>query len=500
MQHLKQDIISLLEQKGTEVSTADILNSVSKEYVKLKLEGKHNEARKIHRNSLYHLDMLVKEHILKVAKFGENGQKYFVINVSSGEALSFISSSKYRKQLEESLTLMPPIPIEGYEHQGIVLKLGNLTQRMNSVVVLCDKYSGDLVSVAKNLLFMVDDCICLENFTNEANKKSALSLLKKLDKESSPYGKKICLSINLSDVDKGRLLELVSQAISFQGITFVFGIDKQSLIEKSDLISGLLEIYAKQKMTIYIKNRDKFDLPYFIGNAGVYSFRQDEWNSMKDKPIFIACSQSTIIIDVKKFYDNYGFNFARFRELLMNVSKTFLSTNPIQRKKLRDYFKENIPNFHRDFLELSRNYIRLWNFGLLEPELEKEKVLEIIRKSKEKIDEFARVQDRIFNSCGMPIRFKLALNQASKKSGESLSSAKFEQMRIEGINPLIESIDERMQETSKISSYFDGGVHVAFKRVGKAKASKELFNEISFLVKQYNPAFFSYEMEGLEYG
>ena len=44
MQKLKQSIISLLEQKGTELSTAEIMQNVSKEYVLLKIQGKNNEA------------------------------------------------------------------------------------------------------------------------------------------------------------------------------------------------------------------------------------------------------------------------------------------------------------------------------------------------------------------------------------------------------------------------------------------------------------------------
>lgn len=500
MQKLKQSIISLLEQKGTELSTAEIMQNISKEYVTLKVQGKNNEARKLHRNILYHLNMLVRENILKVERFGTNGQKFYVINIAGGEQLSSISPSRYKKRLEESVSFMPAIPIEGYESKEIVIKYGNLVDKLNSVVVLCDKYAEDLDPLVKKLLFIVDDCVCLENFETEINKGNAKILVNSLNNECGLYGKKVSFSINISNVEKDRLLALVKETATLPNIHYIFGVEQNSLLEKVDLISGLLEIYAKEKKRIFIKNRDKFDIPYFVGNAGVYSFDKKEWESMQEKPICIACSQSTVIIDVKKFYDNYGFNFARFKELLLNVSKAFLSTNSILRKKIRDYFKDKIPNYNRDFLELSRNYIRLWNFGLLDPELEKGKVLDIIHKSKERIDEFARIQDRIFNSCGMPIRFKTALNQASKRAKEGLSSAKDKQMQVEGVSSIIEKLGETIEETGKISSYFDGGVHVTFDRIGKAKNSKELFAEISLLINKHYIGFFSYNFGGLEYG
>ncbi len=500
MKSMKHDIISLFEEKETEIPTSEIVLAVSKEYAQLKSQKNFNQARQIHRRVLYHLNMLVRENILRVDGYGKNGQKSYALNVSEGEQLIEISPTKYKKELIGNRILMPIMPIEGYEQKGIVIKSGSLTEKLNSIVVLCDKYSGELIPLVKKLLSIIDDCICLENFEREINKKNVITLVKELDKECSLYGRKISFSVNISDVEKSRILELIRETINLKSINFVFGINKTALFEKADLISSLFDIYAKEKKTIFLKNRDKFDLPYFVGNMGVYSFDEEEWNNMQEKPACIACSQSTIVLDVKKFYDNYGFNLIRFKELLMNISKSFLAINSIQRGKVRDYFKENIPDYNIDFLELSRNYIRLWNFGLLEPELETEKVLDIIDKAKHKIDEFARTQDRIYNSCGMSIRFKLALNQASKQSAESLSSAKYKQMQIDGLNSIIADLKDRIEETSKVSSYFDGGIHVKFHRIGKIENSKELLNEVSLLLNRHNLAFFSYDMEGLEYG
>jgi hypothetical protein len=500
MTSIKKAIITLFKNKGIELPTSEIILDVSKEYSKLKSQGKFNQARQIHRKVLYHLNMLVKESILRVEGYGKNGEKSYVLNVSAGEQLMEISPTKYKKELIGNKVLMPIIPMEGYEQKGIVLKYGSFTEQLNSLVILCNKFTGDLSSFIKKALIMVDDCICLENFATEVNKKNVVSFVKQLDKEFSTYGRKLSLSININDVEENQIIDLVRKTISLESVRFIFGINKSSLIRKESLISSLLEIYAREKQTIFIKNKDKFDLPYFVGNAGVYSFDEEEWHNMQEKPMCIACSQSTVILDVKKFYDSYGFNLIRFKELLMNISKSFLSVNPIQRKKIRDFFNEKMPNYHRDFLELSRNYVRLWNFGLLEPEIEIEKVLDIIHKTKEKIDEFARIQDRIFNSCGMPIRFKIALNQASRQSGESLSSARYKQMQVSGLNSIIEDLKDRIEETVKVSSYFDGGVHVKFNRVGTIMNSKELLNEVAVLLSRYNLAFFSYDFGGLEYG
>jgi hypothetical protein len=195
MTSIKKAIITLFKEKGIEIPTSEIIVDVSKEYSKLKTQGKFNQARQIHRKVLYHLNMLVKESILRVEGYGKNGEKSYALNVSAGEQLMEISPTRYKKELIGNKVLMPIIPMEGYEQKGIVTEYGSFSEKLNSLVILCDKFTGDLSPFIKKSLIMVDDCICLENFATEVNKKNVVNFVKQLNKEFSVYGRKLSLSI-----------------------------------------------------------------------------------------------------------------------------------------------------------------------------------------------------------------------------------------------------------------------------------------------------------------
>ena len=500
MEDLKQKIISVLKEKGSELSTAEIMQLVSKEYKNLKAQGKYNEARQLHRKILYHINMLVKENILRLEKYGANGQKYFIINVGEGEELCEISPSRYKKRLIGDEPLLPAMPIEGYEQQGIVMKYEHPTwsDRLNSVIVRCEliKDQAELDTLIKKLFPAVNDCICLENFELILNKKDSLSFLKKLNKDCTDYGKRISMIVHVSGLQKESfekiLAEMSKPAIS--NLDFIYSF---SSADDKELIGKIISTYASNKRTVYVKNEEKDKSPWFIGRAGVYNFDENEWFNGK-KPSVIGCSQNTIIVDVRKFYENYGFNIAKFTELLMNISKSFLSINPIQRKKLRHYFETNIhsndPN-ENEFLELSRNYIRFWNFGLLQPDIEQEKVLDIMEKARKKVEEFSATEDRIFNSCGMPIRFKIVLSPASKRSEEGLSPARYRKVEIKDLEELkSQKIANEIRKIKKASALFDGGNPINFRRVGLMD-SKALADEVSFILNNYKLRFFSYDFE-----
>lgn len=71
MQDIKQKIISVLKDRGTEVSTSEIIESVSDEYKKLRKERKYNEARQLQRRVLYYINTLVDERIIRLEKYGK---------------------------------------------------------------------------------------------------------------------------------------------------------------------------------------------------------------------------------------------------------------------------------------------------------------------------------------------------------------------------------------------------------------------------------------------
>jgi len=499
MQKIKQQIISVLKEKGTEVSTAEIMQIISEEYRKLKSEKKYNEARQLHRKILYYINTLVNERIIRLEKFGKHGQKYFIINVGEGEDLSSISPYLSKKRIIGKNPVLPATPIEGYERDGIVKKFepDTWSDRLNGVVVMCNqvKTKKDLFSLVEKLFDVTNDCICLENFELILNKGNILKELKRLDSQSDNYDKRVSCMIHISALDREKFKKIIKDIPNLKNIDFIYCVSDS---DNEKFLGELTSEYSKNKETIYIKNTERCKAPWFIGKAGLYSFREKEWLKL-EKANCVACSQSSVIVDVKKFYEKYGLNAIKLTDLLMNISKSFLKYNPVQRKKLSMYFKHNIHNsdvYGKDWLEAERNYIRFWNFGMLEPGIDQEKVLDLVEKARTKVDDFCEAEEVMFNSCGMSIRFRVALSVASRKSKNDLSPAKYKKIEFENIEDLKSSaIKDKISGIRNISCLLNGGNPINFKRTGVYPKEDDMAKEIKFILNKYNLRFFAVDFE-----
>jgi hypothetical protein len=496
MTDIKKKIIQTLKDEERPLSTKELMSNVSDEYDNLRKSDQYEEARKYHRNFLYHINKLLRENILRFEKYGENGEKFFVLNISEGEEICEITPRKFVKKVLPNKFYLPTTPLEGYEQKGILKKEDYLSRmdRVNSFVIDCKKQGTKtgLLSTVDKFAQIVTDCLCLGNFNLFLGKAN---ILKELNRIGGRYGKKIILYTSVSKL-KNEEIGIIEKGIELDNLDFVFKISKKEILDKPRKFSKLIDVYKRNQKEIFLKNKKSFNSPYFAGTLGVYSFNESEWNSRRESD-FYECCQNSAIVDMKKFYDEYGFNVSKFSELLLNIAKSFLKVNPLKRKKLREYVHSD----DKQYYEMSRDYIRLWNFGMLEPDLDKEKVLEIVEKAKTKLGEFCKTEDRIFNACGMPIRFNVALTYASKNAETGLSFAKFKRFEIENSQDLrTKEFRIAMEESLRILSHFDGGMHMSFHRLGKEENKNDIVKEILFLLDKYKLPFFSYDFGGFNNG
>src|SRR3989344_3973622 len=111
MDETKQKIIAMFKERGEDIPTGDILMRVYPESKTFKdkedLDSKRKTAQ-FHRKLLYHINEL---------------------------------TPKYKKKMTISRPIMPSMPIENYEHQGIVLKYepSSWIDKLNSIVIMADK-------------------------------------------------------------------------------------------------------------------------------------------------------------------------------------------------------------------------------------------------------------------------------------------------------------------------------------------------------------------------
>ena len=517
MHETTKKIISLFKKVGSELSTSQILKDIDEEYSKLteklSLREDAETKRKIaqmHRRTLHHLNKLVGLNILTVVKHGEKGEKFFTLNVREDEEISEISP-RFKRRVIISRPILPLMPIEGYEQKGLVAKYEPATwiDRLNSVIVFSEKIkSADRMHdmLIENLFPVVNDTICLENFEALINEQDVSSFLERINAECEEYGKQISLSIVLSELKNRenflRILNLLSTN-RLGCIDLIFSLNTHDLEEYFSLFSRIIEVFAKRKIMLYIKNKAIQNSPYFTGRAGPYCFIDKEWQfaeELRKGIVCLGCSQSSVIVDVNKFYGEYGLDIEKFSQLMLNISKSTLSANAMQRRKSEDYFRTvNCLNkdHEADFLSLSRNYIRFWNFGLSQPGMNPEFVLNMINEAKKKIDEFAAAEETIYKSCGITTRFRIALSCAFATSSQ-LSPAKYSSLEIKDFDDLYKKeIKKEIIAREVIGEIFNGGNEVTFHYTGILNP-ESIIRQISIVLSTYKIPLFNYNFENIK--
>lgn len=523
MDDSKQKILGMFKKRGGDLNTGEILAYIYPELKAFHEKTDKESKRKLaqaHRKLLYHINELVSSGILRFSRFGDKGLKFFTLAIAQGEEITELTP-KYKKRIVVSAPSMPTMPIESYEHQGIVIRYeaGSWIDKLNAVVISCSRISTakELENVFESALSVVNDCICLENFESflsKVNKAEAVEILEAINSECRDSGKKICCMINFENFgkenfNKENMIHIINNITlpEINNLIFIYNLDYDEIQENLALLQEIISAYTSQKRTIYIKNKRLHKAPYFLGGAGPYSINEKEWLAsleMLEKTsemVSVACSQSSLIVDVEKFYSLYGLDTIKFSELLFNISKSFLSANSLQRRKSSEYFK-SIMSFdkkhEKDFMEFSRNYIRFWNYGLMQPGIDPRLVMNMISEAKKKIEQFSNAEETIYKSCGMPIRFKIALSCAFRESAEKLTEAKYKKLEITNLDDLYKpKTKKEIIEKENVTLMFGGGNDTTFHRSG-IFSPEDILREISVIMNTYKMPLISYSFGKLK--
>jgi len=451
----------------------------------------------LHRRLLHHLNKLLKEKILKIDKQGNKGEKFFSLNLEPGQEFTI---GKTRKVIIHK-PAMPAMPIEGLENQRILYRyeLGTWISRMNSILLDCRRFTlNKLSAVVQQTFSNVNDCICLEDFGHILKQDGALDLISMLDNEATNYGREICLTLNISG-EHERLKRFIRKffKLSPQNINIVLNLSSKDMTTNPDLIRSIISIYIDAKKDLVVKNNDAHSAPCFMGKIGPYTFYDKDWKvfekTVKNQVFGLACSQSTIIIDVYRFFREYK-SKKKFRGMIMNIVKTLMSANSLQRKNSDEYFKNlntlNKP-YMKDFFMFSNNYIRFWNYGWKQPSLDQDYVIDLIKSTKEDVIEFCSAQETIYKSCGIPTRFKVAFSCATEQY-DYLSKREFKRTiitRSEDLNT--PEMIAQLKDKETITRIFDGGDIASIHRRGEIDP-EDVFRELSILLSNYKIPLLSY--------
>jgi len=468
------------------------------------LEKQKKQKAQNHRKLLYHINKLVNDGILKTTKVQAKGEKCFTIAIEEGE----IIVGKGHKKIIISKSSRRSTPIEGYEKEKIVQKIGggDWAGQLNCIILEAEQFNGlnNLYSSVVESFANLNDCIAINGFEKffEKETNNIKKFLEKLDNDTNDYGKKASLLVELENCGN-RLEEFAKMfaEINPKNISMVFGADSKSLAKKSKIMEIVAETFSEKTIKINIKNNSLQNSPIIVGNAGIYSIDEQEWKNYKKTPKKIkgvCISQNSMIIDFHKFFEKSK-NVSEFRKLILNCLKSLVMANTQQRRKSSEYFK-HIEELNKEnpkiFFSTSRNYIRIWNFDI---EKDEENTIAVLQSCKELSEKFCKTQETIFQSCGIPSRFRVCFSSAFKKySPETLSQRAYNKTTITNLHDFFEeTTKKRLKSREELFNIFEGSDRVRFFRAGNT-SPKDVVREISTLLSSFNLPFFCYDFAKLK--
>jgi hypothetical protein len=468
----------------------------------------------LHRKLLYYLNKLVDEKILRVSSIKEKGEKSFSLAVEEGD----ITLEKGYKRIIITKPSLSSNQIELYEKQKIMKKFEEESwiNRFNSVLLECSKMPTieRVYALARECFRNINDAIALNDFEiilnslgDDDTKYGQIEmLLQKLSLDTLNLDKTVSLIIN---ADNARIKAFKAFIACFakqnpRKINVIFNLTSKELQKNSETFEYIIKCFSEAKIKINIKNRELNSAPFFKGRAGIYNFDEDEWRTYletsKGSIIGLNCSQSAIAINVEKFFELYKTG-SELRQAMLNAAKVLLSANTIQRRKSNDYFKNinimNSPN-SAEFYKYSRNYIRFWNYDWHKDLEEDNNLLELIKSSKEIIDNFCHSEETIFKSCGIPIRFKIVFSSAFRNFDTAFMGERdYKKANVRNVEDFYKGeIKDFIMARERLFEVFDGGDRLRIFRTSEF-SPVDVVHEFGILLNSFRIPFFTYDFSQL---
>lgn len=504
-----EDIVHALFPEECDTIREDLDNPVaSKERVD---EAKRSKA-KLHRRVLYYLNKLLDDDILSISREGTRGHKHFILALQPGEELTYGK----KKRIVISKPSFSTTHIEGYEQKGIIIKYDPETwvSRLNAVLIESRRFNNlDVLyrSVAR-CFANVNDVIAFNDFEwiVQSDQASGLAgFLKEMDDDCEDSGRSVCLIIDVTNLEE-RYLERVFGFLEAyrdlrpRHIRIVFDLSHKELRTFERFFTQVAELFAGERLKLYIKNDLLHTAPYVVGRAGPYTFSEKEWREYLateyGKAKGIALGQTSLAIDMKRLFSTYS-TTEDFRSVIINALHALYSANALQRKRAEDYFRESIllNKPHPDaFFHISRNYLRFWNHTWSHPSFPTETLPELMEDIKKDIKEFCHSQRIIYQACGMPTRFDVVFSRAFRNFRPSmLKEDHTSKLAIRGVEDFHkEETKTHLQRQERMAQLLEGGERLRIYRSGKADGDAVL-RELNFLLTTYRIPFLCFDFSDM---
>lgn len=470
--------------------------------------AKRDKAR-LHRKLLYHLNQLVEENLLQVEDIQGKGEKIFSLSVPEGEIEIDAGSKKVIIHKPSTITT----PIDVYEKEGLVRKFRpeNWLSKMNALLLESNSFERleQLESVICEVMHNVNDVICInsfEKFIDEENHKIVEEFITRINELFKDYEIKLSLIINVCNIKRE------AQVINFfhflsilnpESIIVIIELDSRKIAESGRILNRIIDYFSEAKIKINIKNNNIHSPPIFYGIAGVYTIQENVWREYiersRNKIKGLCIAQSSIAIDIARVLEIYK-SAGEFRELVLKCGKALFMAEIEKRKSSDSLF---VPihllnkGYEKDFFIYASSFIRFWNYDWTSEE--QKHIFEMLESSKQLIKDFSEEQHKIYESCGMPIPFRIMFSSAFYKFDVNfLSERRYKKTSIYSINDLqTVKIQEYLRMRERLVNIMDKSDRLRIFR-GKPIEPSAVVEEISFLLNTFQIPLLSYDFRGIK--
>jgi hypothetical protein len=509
MHPLQQGILETFRRDPEEsFSTGELVRELfSKEYLaytqrinsgdkKSRRTGFFDKAS-LHRKLLYHTNQLVEQGILTIKGIRGKGEKLYCLSLEEGELL--VQQGKKRIIISKPSSIATPV--DGYMEEGLIRKYQQATWLNKQNAILLDGYafetSNALQSRIQQLLPNVNDALAVSGFEQLVNKEGEDKmhrLLEYLALDAKDYDVSIAVHTNLLNLEDEKSLIGTLKAMLAKmprHVTFTFSVTPRLLVRKRDFFHELFSIFSEANQKLTLKNTSIFAPPIFFGRAGTYSFTESDWKYYKKhvrgKADGCVVGQASIVIDINKYFSKGG-TPSGFRELTQRAAHAFFQVDEQRRKHFGEYFGHiTMPSLDgtKEFFKVGRNYLRFWNYDW--SDYKTYPILELLGSVREGLDEFSKNQETIFRSCGLPIRFKIAMSTSFAKFDQDFfTDRRYKKTAIGNVKDLqSKEMREYLQTREKLYRLFDGADRLRF-FLTKGIAIEEAIRIARYLLSSYD--------------
>ncbi|MBR9693381.1 hypothetical protein GOV07_05680 [Candidatus Woesearchaeota archaeon] len=461
---------------------------------------------KLHRKLLYHVNKLVEQQLLKVSGLRGKGEKLFVLAMEEGEIV--IKDKAHRIVISKPGAMATPV--DGDVKEGLIRKFqpNSWLNKQNAIMLDARAYTSfeELQHRLQQVFPGVNDTIAIYSFERllDDNINEAKRFLENLCLDAHDYNSAVSILISIRVLKHDELLlQLLKEVLPRmpRQVSFIFSVTPRLLTRKESFFRNLLQLFAEEKRKLNLKNSALVPAPIFFGRAGTYSFTSEDWNYYKSKVRGKApgcvVGQLSMVVDIKQFFSEGG-TITGFRELATRAANAFFEVEEQRRKHFAEYFGFlNLSNLDasKQFFKVGRSYLRFWNY---EWDVEDESpIFDLLGSVKEEVDKFCTMQETIFKSCGLPIRFKVGLSTSFAKFDQELfSERRYQKTAISTTKELqTKKMKDYLQIREQLFRVFEGADRLRF-FIARGVSTDETMSISRYLLSAYDLPCFTLDFRG----